>query len=690
MSVQGVFAGPGRPGGDWQSLVVGPAVASRHDGFYGTYSVRAKRRRRSWEDYLVWDIEHSFLDLQVLHGEADLPQGTLPPRDALYVPMPPGDHGFSDNKAPSSYQVSHRMCLDTEELARRSAIYASLADSMVASVIEELSPKDECSKLLWEKLAIIQEAQVSMISAGFAAASNLQLLRWDALLKNFGFQPQVLSSVRTAPFEGNHVVGPEPKVLQNRVRTIRQADQMAGSSVVTFAQKLREPRPARKWRHPRRRLLELQSLTAWGPRPPRLRGLWRRSHPFELAPAGPASGKCARSLARFLRLPQPDNIDGSQVGARLADFAPHWRSLMGNCRATGIVEDGVGIAFQQRPQLTHQSISFQTRNSHQDLHQAVDALLMKGAIERVTNVPRILQSVVPGAQEDRRSATCNRPVHSQPPHGNSTLQDGDARVRPIRHQKSGVDGIDRHTRCLPSCSDASGCPQVSAFRGQQEGVPVHLSSVWTGDFSTRVHQAVKAARCEATRLLRRLADQGRYSGTGSTARPDNHQGAPVSWLDHQLREVHSHTKSRLPVHRDAVQHSTFHSGAPTEDVSKGPVSSSALDDWSEHHGQRFAQTSRHVGVHGFAGPVRTAPSSSGPMVGRHSMVPEYRELVRPDSSSTVGSVRDGMVVISSSPARSTPRHQGDGSNSLHGYVQFGLGSPVRLTLDTGTVADRGT
>ena len=65
------------------------------------------------------------------------------------------------------------------------------------------------------------------------------------------------------------------------------------------------------------------------------------------------------------------------------------------------------------------------------------------------DVPRILQPVVPGPQEDRRSATCNRPVHSQPPHGSSTLQDGDARVRPFSHQKSGVDGIDRHTRCLP-------------------------------------------------------------------------------------------------------------------------------------------------------------------------------------------------------------------------------------------------
>ena len=154
-------------------------------------------------------------------------------RDAQYLPKPPADNGFSDSKAPSSYQISQCMCLDTEELARRSAIYASLADSMVASVIEEFSPKDQRSKLLREKLAIIQEAQVSAVSAGFAAASNLQLLRQDVLLKNFGFQPQVLSTVRTAPFWGSHFLGPEPKVLQNRVRPIQQADRMAGS-LVTF------------------------------------------------------------------------------------------------------------------------------------------------------------------------------------------------------------------------------------------------------------------------------------------------------------------------------------------------------------------------------------------------------------------------------------------------------------------------
>ena len=59
-----------------------------------------------------------------------------------YLPKPPAADGFNDNKPPSSYQIPHCMSLDTEELARRAAIYASLADSMVVSVIEELSPKD--------------------------------------------------------------------------------------------------------------------------------------------------------------------------------------------------------------------------------------------------------------------------------------------------------------------------------------------------------------------------------------------------------------------------------------------------------------------------------------------------------------------------------------------------------------------
>ena len=116
-----------------------------------------------------------------------------------------------------------------------------------------------------------------------------------------------------------------------------------------------------------------------------------------------------------------------------------------------------------------------------------------------------------------------------------------------------------------------------------------------------------------------------------------------------------------------------------------PVRSSTLDNQPKHHRPQSAQIIGRAAVHGFTDTTGKIPSLSGPVVGRHSMVPEDWELDRLDHSSSVDAVRSGLVGISSSPTRSSPGHQGDGSDSLHGCVQFGLGSPVRLTLDAGTV-----
>ena len=79
---------------------------------------------------------------------------------------------------------------------------------------------------------------------------------------------------------------------------------------------------------------------------------------------------------------------------------------------------------------------------------------------------------------------------------------------------------------------------------------------------------VKTVRCQAACLLRRLADPCRYSRWGpDEACPDDHQSDPLSRQDHQLREVWPNTQPGLPVHRDAVQRSTVHSGTPAEDAS---------------------------------------------------------------------------------------------------------------------------
>ena len=325
----------------------------------------------------------------------------------------------------------------------------------------------------------------------------------------------------------------------------------------------KKSRPAQR-RHPRRRLLGLPCLTGWAPLHPQRRGRSNRSRPFELAPEGPVHdpSKEARSLASLLLLPQPRNVDGSQVGARLTEFAPHWLSLLGNCRATGIVEDRVGIAFQQRPQLTHQSISFRTRNSRQDLQAVCKYLrfVVNKKVYQFTCLPFGL------ATSPREFTKLLRRV-------------------------------------------------VSLLR--QQGVKLH---VYLDDWLIRAYTP-EEAQLHAQTTIKVLQFLG--------------------WII-------NFEKSDLTPSQDfqfiGMQFNARRfSGAPAENASKGPVSSSTLNGQSEHNCQRSAQTSRHAGVHGLAGSARKAPSSSSPMVGRYSMVPEDRELVRPDSSSTMGSVRGGMV-----------------------------------------------
>ena len=62
---------------------------------------------------------------------SSFPQGNLPSQDSSWCPLRAQASWWPRSQwqqGPSSYQMSHWTCLDTEELARRSAIYASLAD----------------------------------------------------------------------------------------------------------------------------------------------------------------------------------------------------------------------------------------------------------------------------------------------------------------------------------------------------------------------------------------------------------------------------------------------------------------------------------------------------------------------------------------------------------------------------------
>ena len=82
---------------------------------------------------------------------------------------------------------------------------------------------------------------------------------------------------------------------------------------------------------------------------------------------------------------------------------------------------------------------------------------------------------------------------------------------------------------------------------QFTGLPFGLANS-PQEFTKLLQPVVALLRQQGVKLhvyLRRLADQSRYTRTGQTAHPDNHQCAPVSRLDHQLREIRPRSKSGL-------------------------------------------------------------------------------------------------------------------------------------------------
>ena len=104
---------------------------------------------------------------------------------------------------------------------------------------------------------------------------------------------------------------------------------------------------------------------------------------------------------------------------------------------------------------------------------------------------RVLQLSVSGPQEDGRSSSGDRPFHSQPPHGSSTLQVGDVGIRPFSHQKSRVDSVHRHPRRISTCPDAPSRPEVSAICVNKQ---VYQFTCLPFGLATSPHQFTKLLR----------------------------------------------------------------------------------------------------------------------------------------------------------------------------------------------------
>ena len=201
----------------------------------------------------------------------------------------------------------------------------------------------------------------------------------------------------------------------------------------------------------------------------------------------------------------------------------------------------MGIIFIQRPQLTHQCTSFRARNSRQDLQQAVDALLAKGTIERVSKMTSLRfysqLLLVPKKTGDFCQIIDLSTLNWQMVVLHFKMETQGSIRTAIRSEE--------WTVSIDICDPYLHVPMHKAIRKylrfvvnkriyQFTGLPFGLATS-TQEFTKLLHPVIiETVRCQAARLLGRLADPCRYSRTGPTACPDDHQCTPVSHLDHQL------------------------------------------------------------------------------------------------------------------------------------------------------------
>ena len=302
---------------------------------------------------------------------------------------------------PASFNVPAACVSASEELSRRAAVYGSIADVMFSSIIHSLAPEDKRAPLLKERITIAAEASMRSITASVAVASNMQLVRRDVVLDHLLLNQSSASRARTAPFSGTHLMGPDPNRFYEEIMKLREQQVLHGGLSANFRipQHLVLLSPGLCGIVPKP-TTDLEVLVPGGGSPfvgpPQLLDrVNSRDSPInsednlssnkeeEDSPGEVAEVVPTGMNLRLEDLPLPLVIETLRVGARLTNFVQQWQNLLGDCRASRTLGNGVQLEWESLPPLTRTPISFNTRNTPKDLQTAVDKLLSKGAIEPV-------------------------------------------------------------------------------------------------------------------------------------------------------------------------------------------------------------------------------------------------------------------------------------------------------------------
>ena len=229
------------------------------------------------------------------------------------------------------------------------------------------------------------------------------------LLQNFSFQPQVLSIVGTAPFEGSHVLGPEGTTAKcTQYPTHRQDVRIIKSRSRKRPKRLLHPRALRRRvRSYVHNKPGCRCLIVWGllVSPPPFRGPRMAGSHF------PTATSTHPSQHRF----------------------PHQEQPLGSTADCGC--PAVQRSHSEGPEWS---------------------------------ISRVLQPAVSGAEEDRGSVSRHRSFYIESAPGGAALQNGNMGIYMSSHQDPRMDHILRCKRRLSPCSDAQGRQDVPVIQSERK------------------------------------------------------------------------------------------------------------------------------------------------------------------------------------------------------------------------------
>ena len=140
----------------------------------------------------------------------------IDPESQFLIKPPVVDPCAEHVTLPTSFRVDATWFSNVEEFSRRAAIYASISEAIYGSVLRELVPSEDISKVLREQIDLAADAAQMAITASAAASANCMLQRRDMVLDQMRLSDTLVKRARTAPFLGHYLMGPNTQEFDDQ------------------------------------------------------------------------------------------------------------------------------------------------------------------------------------------------------------------------------------------------------------------------------------------------------------------------------------------------------------------------------------------------------------------------------------------------------------------------------------------